>query len=75
MEYQKDLEIVNLEFKKKNFIESKKACKEILVKYPDKSYPFNLYGLILQKLGDYKQSIFYFKKALEIDSHLIYHII
>ena len=28
--------------------------------------------MILQKLGYYKQSIFYFKKALEIDSHLIY---
>ena len=72
MEYQKDLEIVNLEFKKKNFINAKKVCKEILAKYPDKTYLHNLYGLILQKLGDYKESIFYFKKALEIDSHLIY---
>ena len=72
MEYQKDLEIVNLEYKKKNFINAKKVCKEILVKYPDKTYLYNLYGLILQKLGDYKESIFYFKKALEIDSHLIY---
>ena len=72
MEYKKDLEIVNLEFKKKNFIKAKKVCKEILVKYPDKTYPYNLYGLILQKLGDYKESLFYFKKALEIDSHLIY---
>ena len=71
MEYKKDLEIVNLEFKK-NFINAKKVCKEILVKYPDKTYLYNLYGLILQKLGDYKESIFYFKKALEIDSHLIY---
>ena len=57
MEYQKDLEIVNLEFKKKNFINAKKVCKEILAKYPDKTYLLNLYGLILQKLGDYKESI------------------
>ena len=61
MEYQKDLEIVNLEFKK-NFISAKKICKEILVKYPDKTYLYNLYGLILQKLGDYKSQYFISKK-------------
>ena len=30
MEYKKDLEIVNLEFKKKNFIKAKKVCKNYL---------------------------------------------
>ena len=39
-------------------------CEKLIKKFPDNSYFYNLYGLVLQNSGNIKKSIKYFEKAL-----------
>ncbi len=67
MELNKKVDQLLQELKSGKFNKVILEGKKLLKKYPDKEYLQNICGLAHQRLNNIKTSIFYFKKAIELD--------
>ena len=52
-----------------NFPQALLKCESLIKKLPNNSYLLNLYGLILQQLGQVEKSIIYFQKSLSFQEN------
>ena len=67
MELNKKVDQLLEELKSGKFNKVILESEKLLKKYPDKGYLQNICGLAYQRLNNIKTSIFYFKKAIELD--------
>ena len=67
MELNKKFDQLLQELKSGKFNKVILESEKLIKKYPDKGYLQNICGLAHQRLNNIKTSIFYFKKAIELD--------